>query len=56
MASAELQIVIDLLKANPPIQGSNVAEMRAAMDAMSAEALIERLGKATADRHLVPLA
>jgi phosphinothricin tripeptide acetyl hydrolase len=36
MASAELQIVIDLLKANPPIQGSNVAEMRAAMDAMSA--------------------
>jgi monoterpene epsilon-lactone hydrolase len=36
MASAELQIVLDMLKANPPIQGSEIAAMRAGMDALSA--------------------
>ena len=35
MASAELQIVIDLLKANPPVQGSDIATMREAMAALS---------------------
>jgi acetyl esterase/lipase len=34
MASAELQIVLDLLKANPPVQGSDIATMRETMDAM----------------------
>ena len=35
MASAELQTVIELLKANPPVQGSDIPAMRGAMDAMS---------------------
>jgi monoterpene epsilon-lactone hydrolase len=34
MASAELQVVLDLLKANPPVQGSDIATMRETMDAM----------------------
>jgi monoterpene epsilon-lactone hydrolase len=34
MASAELQTVLDLLKANPPIQGSDIPSMREGMDAM----------------------
>jgi len=35
MASAELKIVIDMLKANPPIQGADLGEMRAGVDALA---------------------
>lgn len=34
MASAELQVVLDLLKANPPVRGSDIPTMRKAMDGM----------------------
>jgi acetyl esterase/lipase len=34
MASAQLQTVLDLLKANPPVQGSDIPTMRKAMEAM----------------------
>jgi acetyl esterase/lipase len=34
MASAELQVVLDLLNANPPIQGADIAGMRESMNAM----------------------
>jgi len=36
VAGPEIQTVVQMLRANPPIQGSNVLEMRAAMDAMTA--------------------
>ena len=36
MAGPEIQTVVQMLRANPPIQGSDVLEMRAAMDAMTA--------------------
>ncbi|MBW2289916.1 MAG: alpha/beta hydrolase [Deltaproteobacteria bacterium] len=34
MASAELQTVLDLLEANPPVQGSDIPTMRKAMESM----------------------
>jgi monoterpene epsilon-lactone hydrolase len=34
MASAELQVVLELLKANPPIQGADITSMRESMNAM----------------------
>lgn len=34
MASAELQVVLELLNANPPVQGEDIASMREAMNAM----------------------
>jgi len=35
MASAELKIVLDLLRAKPPVQGFDIPAMREAMDALS---------------------
>jgi phosphinothricin tripeptide acetyl hydrolase len=35
MASAELQVVLDMLRANPPVQGSDIFAMRAAMDTIA---------------------
>jgi monoterpene epsilon-lactone hydrolase len=36
MASQELELVLGMLRANPPISGGDIREMRAGMDALTA--------------------
>jgi monoterpene epsilon-lactone hydrolase len=38
LASEELQVVLGMLRANPPISGGDIQEMRAGMDALTANA------------------
>jgi acetyl esterase/lipase len=55
MPGPEIQVVVDMLRANPPIAGSDVLEMRAGMEAVSAAApLPENTALETVDAGGVP--